>query len=366
MKDLIIVIGNGFDLAHDVKTDYKTFIQLMLERSINSSPNLENNSSEENFPFKQHFINALNFKGLSDKTYDFVKRDITGSIIPYKSELPLLLTKFFLLEKNWGHSNLIFKNQLFSTFFKNQNKIWNNIEEVYYHELLSILDIDKISRKDYRGIKKNEILRSRVLEFNKEFEEIKTQLKEYLSKIETTKKPDIESFFERLTLNYKDHYILNFNYTKTAEYYFEKSKINYIHGSVDSDIIFGFGNDQDFYYPILKELDIDELLENFKTYKYSEFENYSELLNKLVYSEKQFDVVVIGHSLGSTDKTLLKEIFENEFCKKIEILKRGDLPERKRKREWKKIQMAAARIFDNDIDVRRKIKSLKISKSFPG
>ena len=66
-------------------------------------------------------------------------------------------------------------------------------------------------------------------------------------------------------------------------------------------------------------------------------------------NEKEYDVMVVGHSLGVSDRVLLKTLFEDDNCKLITLFHRGeDSHFRKR--------IAASRHFDDKLKMRGKIK----------
>ncbi|MBK8548185.1 MAG: hypothetical protein IPL63_12705 [Saprospiraceae bacterium] len=53
-----------------------------------------------------------------------------------------------------------------------------------------------------------------------------------------------------------------------------------------------------------------------KSFDYFKTDNYSKLL---AFLESEFDVYIMGHSCGLSDRTLLSTIFEHENCRKIKI-----------------------------------------------
>ena len=102
------------------------------------------------------------------------------------------------------------------------------------------------------------------------------------------------------------------NYTKTLDLYDSKmsgtdkrfSKIH-IHGELDNEIIFGYGDDTDETYLKMKNERNKELLRNFKTYGYLKSSPYKVMLNKLaVFND--YDCLVVGHSLDL--RVLLKTL----------------------------------------------------------
>lgn len=162
------------------------------------------------------------------------------------------------------------------------------------------------------------------------------------------------------------------NYTKTLDLYDSKmsgtdkrfSKIH-IHGELDNEIIFGYGDDTDETYLKMKNERNKELLRNFKTYGYLKSSPYKVMLNKLaVFND--YDCLVVGHSLDLTDKTILKTILDSEKCNYIELLKRSDLENEQAKYEAHfELHANLARIFSHETDLRKKLISYDQSIHFP-
>lgn len=115
--------------------------------------------------------------------------------------------------------------------------------------------------------------------------------------------------------------LLNFNYTRTPELYLNnKSKITeimYIHGQLSNpdSIIFGYGDELDDKYHEIKKLNNNEYLRHFKSSKYLESDNYRQLL-KFIESEP-YQIYIMGHSCGNSDRTLLNTLFEHDNCVSI-------------------------------------------------
>lgn len=110
--------------------------------------------------------------------------------------------------------------------------------------------------------------------------------------------------------------LLNFNYTHTAELYHnaELGFIKYIHGKIDDPqgVIFGYGDELDDDYKRLQMLNDSECLRNVKSIRYLETDNYRNLL---AFAEAApFQVCIMGHSCGNSDRTLLNTLFEHRNC----------------------------------------------------
>ena len=124
-----------------------------------------------------------------------------------------------------------------------------------------------------------------------------------------------------------DIMFLNFNYTNIEELYIDKIKPVdhkfipldiHIHGELNNPnnpIIFGYGDELEDNYSKLENLNDNNYLENVKSIKYQETDNYKQMLN-FVNSDK-YQIIILGHSCGNSDRTLLNTLFEHENCVSI-------------------------------------------------
>ena len=115
--------------------------------------------------------------------------------------------------------------------------------------------------------------------------------------------------------------LLNFNYTSTADLYVPKGldfEINHIHGELDNDknpIIFGYGDELDDDYKEIAKLNDNDYLKNIKSIRYLETDNYRRLLSFI--ASAPFQIYIMGHSCGNSDRTLLNTLFEHKNCVSI-------------------------------------------------
>ena len=112
--------------------------------------------------------------------------------------------------------------------------------------------------------------------------------------------------------------LLSFNYTKTAKKYLKQDvdvfSLNNIHGVIESpdSMIFGYGDEFEDKYKKLQNLNHNECLKNIKTIRYQESDNYRKVLE---FTESApYQVYIMGHSCGNSDRTLLNTIFEHKNC----------------------------------------------------
>jgi hypothetical protein len=96
--------------------------------------------------------------------------------------------------------------------------------------------------------------------------------------------------------------------------------LNYIHGKLNNPhnpIIFGFGDEHDKDFKKFETIKSKEQFDHIKSFKYSKTVNYQKALGYI--DSCAFEVYVLGHSCGLSDRTLLKSIFEHENCKSIRV-----------------------------------------------
>lgn len=304
----LIIIGNGFDLAHGLKTSFKDFIEDYFYEILK-------NIKEKNF-YEDQLISIF-----SEGRIEKIQRYFDGySLNQAYLELRSLMNNHRLrIEK---------ESELLKNIYNEiEAKTWVDIEVIFFKML-------KDSSKDAKKIKS----------LNLEMDHLKRLLKEYLEKEYKTSKlksiSRIENQFKKrlkkseaqpnTLIEDKDINsicVLNFNYTKTPEFYLKELSIDnshiQIHGSLEGDdinsqgLVFGFGDELDEEYLKFENLGNDDLFEHIKSFKYLQFQNYRNLLEYL--ESKPFQVQVYGHSLGLSDRTLLNTIFENENCISIKL-----------------------------------------------
>jgi len=292
MNDLYL-IGNGFDLAHGLKTSYNDFLLWYLKESLQicSAKDL----------FDDHLITVR--KG------DYPRTGVKG----YKT------IREVLEDKEKGEFSIKYKYDFFEKVVESYlDYKWVDIEYEYYMALI------EISKK----LKTKGISRSSQVDLNKCFKEIKEKLIEYLSTIEITS--DLRNREMQQILGINDKEILGkklfvcFNYTHTIdklylENTFFKDDINYIHGELNDNsnpVIFGYGDYMDSEFGYIKELSNGDFLTNIKPVNFVT-DNYQKVMSFI--SSGDFIVKIIGHSCGRSDRYLLSSIFEHENCQRIEI-----------------------------------------------
>lgn len=120
--------------------------------------------------------------------------------------------------------------------------------------------------------------------------------------------------------------ILTFNYTDTVERYVSNSSLAllphmqciYIHGRLNDSsnpIIFGYGDELDSNYKAIEDRNDNRYLEYIKSTGYHRTDGYRRLLE---FTESgYFQIFIMGHSCGNSDRTLLNTLFEHPNCMSI-------------------------------------------------
>lgn len=282
----IIVIGNGFDRAHGLDTSYGHFIKYLINGAINGDEKIVEELLD---------VNTLT---LEHQNYEYIKSNFQSLNTASKKQIP---------------KKLYFKNTFFKSLLTHHFEAdWVDIEYLYYKSL-------------------NVPVPNHVDKLNSEFEIIKKHLEQYLfTHYEST---EIELNTDFLDIfhegNPRSLLFLNFNYTSTIELYLkrlnpwqiESRKIVYIHGelySEDNPIIFGYGDDSEGSYQSLIRKNNNSYLKNLKRQQYNLADSHRKLKH-FIDDSYGLEVYSIGHSLGLSDKTLLREVFDNAKVRTIKL-----------------------------------------------
>lgn len=331
----LVIIGNGFDMAHGLKTSYKDFIDWYWERRLNALLVLQSPTSEDclcKLEIKNtnecanwfNFFYSHSFRDLFTREWKFPPADIIGGIKDNTDDFSVTCSRFF------------------ETILQSiETRGWVDIETDYYQLL--------------KECSENADCGYTVKELNEQLAYLQEKLVEYLSSIDTNqynkelhdamitffdpadfstegRKKALENIglgiksYEEVEHNFEERnkliperiMLLSFNYTATAKNYnnFNLER-NFIHGDLEhpKNIIFGYGDELDRHYQDILDRNDNELLKNVKSVKYLETRHYKDMLEFLMSAP--FQVLIMGHSCGNSDRTLLNTVFEHENCVSI-------------------------------------------------
>lgn len=317
----IIIVGNGFDLAHGVKTSYKDFIEWYFGKVVEKL--------KRDYYYKDDLLEIKTIYNAIEMSIYTNPIDMSTYIDNAKSNLEIIKKM-----KDIGKEFTFKFSPLFERIIQDvENKGWVDIETDYY-ELLKDYALNK--RGDVRQLNDElSYIEKKLIEYLKEVENgyfspspiIKTFGEEIKNMIyEDISSRDVSIKYHRLSRDKEQDkqnkvVLLNFNYTKIADEYIENKNdgfsVIHIHGKLDDEgsVIFGYGDELDKKYKEIEELNDNEYLEKVKSVKYLERDNYRKM--QAFIESEPFQVYVMGHSCGNSDRTLLNTIFEHENCVSI-------------------------------------------------
>lgn len=366
----IILIGNGFDLAHKLPTGYASFINWYWDewkRKLLSctQTTIKDELCNFSFSYNNTWLNYFNTRMLEYRSlrgYEFVERLKQDNSIIIKQCYFLSAICKSIETKHWVDIENEYYNCLKKILNKRdserqreikdlnaqlkylQDKLIEylaaikvgeinhikNIEKIIYspiyHQDISVSNTQKLVEHVVNGLTcPDDQLRFKLTEYKKNYTDF-LQLCDFRNEINNTSTSVVElNIHENL---YPEEFFLpdsilmmNFNYTDTARLYLPTSKpdfeINHIHGKLNNrdSIIFGYGDELDAEYKTISNLNNNEFLSNFKSIKYLESDRYRKALQFM--DAAPYQVFILGHSCGNSDRTLLNTLFEHKNCVSI-------------------------------------------------
>jgi len=322
----IILIGNGFDLAHGLETKYTDFIDdFWMKKLVTFIDSLKNNNLKRVPDYDVPNYDAFGYidNDISVYVKDYRRIHQNAEIVEAEINFQTFRNYISHFKPNTHQSNYKFNNLFLEQISgKQQLQKWVDIEDEFYSALLECLE----NKKKEEKIKK----------LNEDFKQIQILLQIYLSK-QIEKKVSFNNNIEKniysplLQTDFIDDIketkldnicFLNFNYTPTTVLYSNGRKdvktIN-IHGQINNSnnpIIFGYGDEKDDNYKRI-EKENNDFLQYIKSFMYSRTNNYKELLTFI--NSDVYQVYIMGLSCSTSDRTLLSTLFEHKHCKSIKI-----------------------------------------------
>lgn len=372
----IILIGNGFDLAHGLHTSYANFIEgyfdsIRLKLGRCTSNILDDGLYKITLKNNGMF-GSLDMLATTPETPDseiwrkYLTRNQQTQYVTIEKGILMRNITQCIMNKNWvdieNEYYLLLKNSesCFDYNVSDLNKDMSCLREKLSSYLRAIQD--KYIERDIYKESIESIIYSPI-NYRDISEDGKVRFNQFLSrKWNSANKAGISSTLKEIGLNndeqihlaveyrggklkneldllqdVKDNergtnvpyyylapdniMMLNFNYTNTAKMYHRGGahiSINHIHGELDNPtnpIIFGYGDELDEGYRILQNKNDNRYTENFKSIRYLETDNYKKLLSFI--NSDIYQVYILGHSCGNSDRTLLNTLFEHPNCVSI-------------------------------------------------
>lgn len=290
----ILVIGNGFDLYHDLKTNYINFVEFAKELSKSTK-----GTKGRDWALSNSFVKCF-IKVASENQ----------SWIDCEKEIEVIVTMILkiLFDRNSfiANTNYIDKNESPLTSYefarlKLMNKFCKRVGE-------QRIEFQDRYFKVYQGIDKNLIMKTLIKDLNDVIKLFKYYLEEKVINQPVTRlSKQIE------TIN--PEYVINFNYTNTYEHYgINRQDVCYIHGSVqDNNMVFGIRDiDEKDINSIYFKKFFQRIQKHTDVIQWNRFEVYHGIASPPEDALTYF----FGHSLSNTDGDLIRSIYEKS-CKII-------------------------------------------------
>ena len=365
----IVLICNGFDLAHGLKTSYEDFMRWYWIEWGNRL--LKSFKKEEEDALCSIKINP---DSVASKWFDIwnfycLKEELLGKWDPIE------VIRFAHTRKEW--SVFEFKSLFLENICKSKaRRPWVNIEEEYYallkqstdpEHLNNDLEFIKVKLIEYLNSLQDAVFKPNIkdqifapiskeeiaIESKSQWEEMvkerlnyvdvewnnlfdgyysdygskraaESSIEHFKSEFETEiRSGTFDTVMESICPAFRlpnNIMLLDFNYTDTTDLYIPKADkftVNHIHGRLSNpeSVIFGYGDELDNSFKELLDKNNDEYLRNIKSIRYQEVPNYRNMLRFIESSPYQ--IYIMGHSCGNSDRTMLNTLFEHRNCVSI-------------------------------------------------
>lgn len=299
LNNNLLIIGNGFDLEHDLKTHYTDFFD-----TINNNVSSKNEIILNN---NKYLIKDNNLLLYLIKEYKQNKLQ-GNNWIDIETELKKIISLIEEININNFIDNMsYYSGDEYTTIKKIQSK------SSYYFKNCLFPFI--IGNNYYKYINEHYNISIKILE--KDLNELTNMLRDYLLEQDIsnlTKTKDISD------IDYKITHVLSFNYTNTFRKIYsdiDDDKIDFIHGSLNkNNLVLGINETltEDTANKIVDTVYFKKYFQ--RIYKKTDYKYVSWLDPTDYKNYADFDTVYIhGHSLDESDKEILEKII-NSVLKK--------------------------------------------------
>ena len=322
----ILVIGNGFDLAHGLKTSYKDFIEFC---EVIKSIKIKYEFS--NIKEAKQYINDIR-----DEFFDSHKSVVDFFIIDYIDEevkdniLNFCMDNFWIdyirdhkgIEDRWCDIEYVIGNVIESlSYISNHPGEVMETDNYRYHKNYEIINKLLVKLTKNKGNNIHTRINSLKQRFYDNLEQLTYMLEVYLEIISHEINDTKLELFTLLSIDY----LISFNYTSTFMKLYNLlplENVHFIHGEAkpnrkieENNMVFGIGQE-------IKYSGLDD------QYDYVEFQKYYQRIIKktgVQYKEWLLEglgtinastrVFIYGHSLDYTDGDVIKDLISCKYSK---------------------------------------------------
>ena len=302
----ILIIGNGFDLAHGLPTRYSDFMK-----------QIQIGSDFHNFVVNDSGFNKKIFNRVKDSiVLKHLKRELQKNEgwIDFENEIREIIDGMCELPSLLKRKTYIQNKEVVSNFVLEGERI-NEVAPFIYRILLHHKEIKyQWTLDELRKLEKN---------VHRQIQDFIDLFKEYIVWIIQTKMDSLSqiSIFSKMTVDC----LLSFNYTPTflKLYDIKEKNICHVHGEISENgnngIVMGVGSD---FYDEHKHDRYIEFFKFYQCYKHSTNKNYLDWIDRLKNGHISWDttfessgkdnsfISIFGHSLDPTDRNILKPFLD--------------------------------------------------------
>ena len=314
----ILVLGNGFDLAHKLKTSYNDFLKFLIDwKSLIKVNKINSELVEQKLLLKKEHLEKYNF--LNDQIennswinyYKNCKAEINGWIDFEKEMLPVIRL-FSKIVRNSKEGFLVVRTDvcylsldILSKSEENYIHLWEKYISSGTYQNKNVLKL----HKDYcvypYGLLADKLLSELMDEWECFVEVFRCYLLYFAVPI-FEKNSNIQL---QLATEISPDYVITFNYTETEKKYWKNADIYHIHGTLNSEI----NEDEKLKNNMVmgvNEVDNEDFIMFTKYFQRIQKHSSIAYKQKLKIDKNEKRTIVYGHSLDVTDKDVLCNLFD--------------------------------------------------------
>lgn len=292
----VLVIGNGFDLYHGLKTNYIDFVEF--SKDITKT---EKGTKGRNWAVSNSFLKC--FIEVASENQSWI--DCEEEIEIIVTMMLKILYDRSVFDTTYAHNCIKKNNTSLKSYEFERLKLMNRFCE---KSTTQTIMFQNVYFKTYTGIDKNLVMEKLKRDLNDLIKLFKYYLEEKVINEPVEKK-------SKQVKEINPDYTIKFNYTNTYERYgISRQDVCYIHGSAQEDnMVLGIRD--------IDEKDINSIY--FKKY-FQRIQKYTDVIQWDRFGENHStphttgnaNTYFFGHSLSNTDGDLIRSIYENS-CKII-------------------------------------------------
>lgn len=329
----ILLVGNGFDLAHGLPTSYNDFLYIMKEwdtfillaKRVIKGESISADSKSYKFLVDAHNIDENNLDKLGQiikdnswiKYYCECEAEIDGWIDFEREIYPVIKlfekvfsqTRYDQLTHGGTDTEAIIPRAVFDVSEINTARLWKKYFEI---ETTNLRVKPPYVSKQY-GLLKKRIINS----LKESFDEFILAFEIYLYEF-VYKRGNVQALKQIKEIN--ADYVISFNYTLTEKLYgISEENVHHIHGMIREDLaseknnmVAGVNEQENQNMDFIYFVKYFQRIQKNSGVRYKSFINIEHENEEHETIREEYELYVYGHSLDETDEDILKYIIGNK------------------------------------------------------